>query len=153
MVNLNNVYGSNEWLKASDLQGRDWTLTIADTGMKEFSEGDRKIILNFQGTDKAMVCNFTNASTIANMFGDETEGWVGQTITIYPTRVTFGNKLVDAIRVREPSVQTNQGVAPMQHYGQPQQQTQAPVKQQPTEQNQPAQGAPFNEQLDDDIPF
>lgn len=41
----------------------------------------------------------TNAFCLREMFGSKVAGWIGKRITIFPTRVPFGSKQVDAIRV------------------------------------------------------
>ena len=115
MTSINDVFGSNETLKAADLQGREYPLTIASASPRNFDDG-AKIVLEFQGADKKLICNWTNAQTIAEMFGDEIEGWVGQKVVLYPTKVPFQGKMVDAIRVKSPTVEAQ---APIQNSGHP----------------------------------
>ena len=40
---------------------------------------------------------------IAELYGDDSVDWRGKEIELYPTKVEFSGKLVDAIRVREPA--------------------------------------------------
>ena len=42
----------------------------------------------------------TNAQTIADAYGDDTEAWQGKDLEVYPDRTSFQGKLVDCIRVR-----------------------------------------------------
>jgi hypothetical protein len=88
-------------LKAIDLGGRASLAQISDVSSEVFDEGE-KIVLHFAGKDKTLVCNATNSRMIAASFGDETETWKGKTIELYPDKVMFGGKLVDALRVRIP---------------------------------------------------
>jgi hypothetical protein len=95
-------------LKAADLGGRAVRVTISEYEIVDFKGRDvnakpeRKIVLSFEGKEKTLVVNKTNARVIAAHFGDELDDWVGGTIVIYPTRVTFAGDMVDAIRVKEP---------------------------------------------------
>ena len=103
MANIDEVFGSGKTLKAADLDGDEITLTIEKVEIKEFEddgEVKRKPIVHFLGSDKALVCNVTNSRVIAEAYGKETDGWHGKSITLFPTRVEFSGKLVDAIRVR-----------------------------------------------------
>ena len=54
----------------------------------------------FEGKSKALVLNKTNANTITDRLGPETDGWVGRGLTLYPTEVDFQGRRVAAIRVR-----------------------------------------------------
>ena len=111
MPNINDVFQSGEYLKAADLQGKNVNLTVSHVDFKEVEQGKTKPIVHFNGTDKKLVCNKTNAMLIAEMHGPETEGWAGKQITLYPTKVDFQGKLVDAIRVQASFAPVN-GPAP-----------------------------------------
>ena len=62
----------------------------------------KKPILTFSGTDKTWAANKTNRTQIALAYGDEMDNWIGKTIILYPTKVSFGDKMVEATRVRTP---------------------------------------------------
>lgn len=93
-----------EHLGAWDLQGRDVTVIIESVKAGQLvGEGGKKAkkpILKFEGKEKTMACNVTNARAIAGMYGTDTTKWCGQKITIYPTVTQFGGKEVECIRVR-----------------------------------------------------
>lgn len=97
-MNLNDVYQSDT-LKAADLKGREHILVIATVDMKAFNDGP-KLVLTFQNAKKSFICNRTNAKRIAFRHGDETDGWVGKEIILYPDLVDFQGKAVEAIRVK-----------------------------------------------------
>jgi hypothetical protein len=67
---------------------------------EERKKKDRRPLLSFQGKEKRMVCNKTNAKAIAGMFGNDTEKWIGKSITLYATVVSSPDGDVEAIRVR-----------------------------------------------------
>ena len=89
----------SDYLKASDLQGRAVTVTMAHVSMEKVGS-DQKPILYFQGKDRGMVLNKTNASKISEMYGDDTEHWAGGKIILYEAMVDFKGDTVAAIRVR-----------------------------------------------------
>lgn len=100
------------YLGAYDLVGRDgapkdFTLKIASVKSdllktKETPKGKRKIVIRFERAEKGFVCNSTNATTIEGMFGADTDGWIGKSITLYQgeTRDPKTGGTVKAIRVR-----------------------------------------------------
>lgn len=107
MASINDVYkGAGDYLKAEDLKGKMIGLIIESSELKEYDRDgggkDVKIVLSFVGKDKQLVVNKTNAATIAETHGDDYENWGGCSIKIFPTRVDFGGKMVDAIRVKMP---------------------------------------------------
>jgi hypothetical protein len=95
----------HNWLRAWDLAGRDWTLEIrkVQAGVledKKRAKKDKAPIVYFKGAKKPLGLNRTNAKTIAAIYGNNTDEWVGKTVTLYPTTTEFGNQTVDCIRVR-----------------------------------------------------
>jgi hypothetical protein len=106
MPKLDDIYTSaGATLKASDLQGKARRVVIESFEVKEFEDEGRKTkkaVLRFEGKDKGLVVNKTNGQIIAHNIGsDELNDWLGHEIIMYPTRVSFGDQMVDAIRVKE----------------------------------------------------
>lgn len=97
-MELSTVFGGDS-LKASDLQGHEPTVIIANVEMKKFDNGN-KLVITFEGKKKALVCNKTNANRIAYAFGSNTNNWIGQEVTLFTDLVDFQGKAVEAIRVR-----------------------------------------------------
>jgi arabinogalactan endo-1,4-beta-galactosidase len=100
-MNINEQFPS-KYLKASDLKGRNQHVTMANLASEDIGKGEMKLILYFQGKQKGMVLNKTNANNIAAIYGPETEDWVGQPIVIFEAMVDFQGKTVPALRVRAP---------------------------------------------------
>jgi hypothetical protein len=89
----------NRFLKASDLNG-NVTVTIKSAELEEIGfDQERKLVLSFAGTNKAMVLNKTNASTIAKLYGEETDDWSGKRITLCAREVEFQGSMTSALRV------------------------------------------------------
>lgn len=91
----------SKYIKASDLKGRDVTVVIASAEIESIGD-DRKLVLGFQGKEKTLVCNRTNAMVISDMYGMDTDQWLGREIVLFATKVPFQGKLTDAVRVKEP---------------------------------------------------
>lgn len=89
-----------------DLLGKDVTVTISKVvGGQLTAMGGRKSkkpIVYFEGKEKGLICNKTNSKTIAAMYGNFVESWVGKKITLYTsmTRSPDGGEDVECIRIR-----------------------------------------------------
>lgn len=90
------------YLKAADLQGRTAVVMIDHCDIEDVGSGDRKPVLYFQGKEKGLVLNKTNANNIALLYGDDMEEWSGRQIELFEAMVDFQGKTVPAIRVRPP---------------------------------------------------
>lgn len=105
-MELDQIFKSSDSLAADDLQGSDVVLTIKEIEIVEFDDDGykkAKPVVRFEETDKSLVANKTNSMTIGDHHGYNTDGWVGQLITLYPTKTDFGGKMVDCIRIRPPT--------------------------------------------------
>ena len=98
-MNVHEMFPS-KYVAAADLQERDVDVVITACGLEEMQDKEVCPVLYFAGRKKGMVLNKTNATTIANLYGDETDGWVGKPITLFATQTEFGGKAVACIRVR-----------------------------------------------------
>ena len=86
-------------LKKEDLP-KPAKVVIESVEVVEFDEGP-KLRLNFKGKEKHLICNKTNARTIASMHGNDTDGWMGKEIVLYnDPNVSMGDKVVGGIRVQ-----------------------------------------------------
>ena len=91
------------YVKASDLNGKPRPLTIRTCVLEELGQGsdkEQKPVLYFNGAQKGLVLNKTNANVIVDAYGKMTEDWEGKPVEVYPTQVEFKGKLVDGIRLR-----------------------------------------------------
>lgn len=64
------------------------------------AETELKPVLYFRETEKGLVLNKTNASTISGLYGPETDEWGGKKIALFGQEVDFQGRQVLAIRVR-----------------------------------------------------
>jgi hypothetical protein len=119
MPKLSEVFQGG-FLKAEDLKGRDCKVTIESVELKEFDDG-KKILLHFEGKEKALVANKTNCAIIAeNLGSDDTDDWIDKTIVLCVKKVEFQGKLVPAIRVKlEEGQPSKSGQGPDDEAGNP----------------------------------
>ena len=104
--NLNEIYQSNsDFLKADDIGQNFWTVTISKVDMKNFDDGSRKLFIMFAELDKGLVLNKTNADMIGDLYGRDTDGWIGHAVMLFTAPVDYQGKKVNAIRVRAPAQQ------------------------------------------------
>lgn len=157
MVDINSVYKnqSNKW-KAEDLNGQAYDMVIGNIEIIDFNDG-AKACVYFQGDERGLVLNVTNKNTLVEMFGPDTDDWVGQTVTMFPTTTTWNNKMVPCIRLMRPIVHANAAPQPVRQMPSPQVQQMPPAK--PQDYNEinppPVTQHPqdFKRDLDDEIPF
>ena len=74
--------GNDLWLRHTDLTGPT-NFTIASIEEATHKDGKRQMVLFFANHSKKLGLNVTNARKIASLLGDESEAWIGRTITLY----------------------------------------------------------------------
>lgn len=124
----------SKYLKAADLQGREVRVIMQNVEREKIGE-DMKPVLYFKGKDKGVVLNKTNAGTISDSYGDDTEDWFDQPLILFSVMVDFQGKVGPAIRCRVPTAKDNKS-----------QPKADPISSGPVPQHQA-------ERLDDEIPF
>lgn len=106
MVDINEVYKSqSDYIKAEDIGHQMWTFTIRTADVKTFDNGDSKIVLTFDEWDKGLPLNVTNARAIADLYGHNSNAWIGKQIMLFSMPVKFQDRMVDAVRIRAPASQ------------------------------------------------
>ena len=157
-MDINSAFPSSNYLKSADLKGQIVSLQISHITYETIGT-DQKLVMYFQGKQKGMVLNKTNAQTIAEAYGSDTDNWVGANINVFSMKVDFQGKLVDGLRVKVPPRRiTSPGQTSSPPQGSPRvmpNARQAQQPQQPQQQMEPTmasaddRGDPF----DDEIPF
>ena len=85
-MKIGSAFPSN-FLKAADLQGRAVMCTIQEVRSEDIGDGHKPVIY-FTGKEKGLVLNRTNALTITEAYGEETDDWVGQQIEVFPDKLS-----------------------------------------------------------------
>jgi hypothetical protein len=57
----------------------------------------KKMVMGFDGVDKALIVNKTNRMVMVEKFGDETDDWIGQTVKIEITKRMYQGKPLPGI--------------------------------------------------------
>ena len=91
------IYRS-KYMKADDLNGRSATYTVNGCTAEDVGD-DRKLVLAFSETDKPLVLNTTNATTMAELHGPESDGWEGKKVKLVPATTQYQGKLVKCTRI------------------------------------------------------
>lgn len=97
----------SQYLRTADLKGQERTFTIDSVVLEEIlspdgGDSEEKPVVSFRDHSQRMILNSTNWDAIAEIYGDETDGWVGQRVTIYPTTTQFGSRRVECMRIKAP---------------------------------------------------
>jgi hypothetical protein len=107
-INIEEYFQSaSNALKASDLPpGKNYPVWIHGCEVVTFKADDgkeqQKLKLSFKDKEKTLILNKTNAMTIAHVHGPDTDAWMGKEIHLFSTKVSFGEQMVDAIRINMP---------------------------------------------------
>jgi len=107
-MKIGSVFPS-KYLRAADLGGRTVPVTMDVVQVEPLGDDEEKPVLYFAGKAKGLVLNRTNAEVIAAAYGEETDGWIGKPIELYPDKTHFGGRLVDCLRVRVPTPRAQDG--------------------------------------------
>src|SRR5262249_10648520 len=104
MANIDDFYPS-KFLRASDLKGKEITVTIDRVEAEEFEQDGvkrPKPAVHFRnGGIKPLVCNKTNSSRLATALGDkDTDAWAGKQVRLYPDMEEFRGQVHEVVRVR-----------------------------------------------------
>jgi len=99
-VNIEKAFPS-KYLKAADLDGKNHSAVIRDVVMEEMSQDDgEKPVLYFENSERGLVLNKTNANSVKEIHGPDTDDWRGKSVTLYTVKVQYGAKMVDGIRIQ-----------------------------------------------------
>ncbi|MGI9489057.1 MAG: hypothetical protein ACR2RF_24865 [Geminicoccaceae bacterium] len=118
-MNINEAFPS-KYLKSADLDelpGKECNVLISNVTLEDVGTQDnpeQKPVVHFQGAEKGMVLNKTNAMVLESAFGPETERWVGQKVTLFSQPVMFQGRQVRGLRMRpafEPTPQAGSALA------------------------------------------
>ena len=113
MANINDAFPSN-YLKVSDLKGSQPVVVIDRVEFEPVGrQKEMKPVLYFDGKEKGMVLNKTNANNVIGLAGTaETDEWHGIRVKLYATHVEFQGESVEAIRIKAAPVNGARHAAP-----------------------------------------
>src|SRR6516225_10131236 len=97
---LASSYDQSKYFRAEDVL-QDKTLKIKNVTEEMVGQGasqEKKLVVWFDNSKKGLVLNKTNNRTIRGAYDDDTAGWAGKLIVLYPTTASFGGRMVPALR-------------------------------------------------------
>ena len=104
-------YDQTRFLKAQDLPSerkfKIKSVTVEPIGAGKDKED--KLVVWFTNDKRGLVLNRTNNRTIRGAYGDDTAGWVGKIIIVFPTMAEFRGEMKPALRVRIPPPKGSNG--------------------------------------------
>ena len=94
---------TSPWLKASDLQGRAVTVTVNGATVEEIrqqtGQKEARIVVTFAGKSKRLICNKTQALTLADLAKTEVfANWKGLVVTLEPATTRSGQETINIRR-------------------------------------------------------
>jgi hypothetical protein len=102
MALLASTFDQSRFFKAADLKGEK-KFRIKNTAEELVgTEKEKKLVVWFTNDERGLVLNKTNNRAIRSAYGDDTAGWVGKIIVVFPTMVDMRGKMTPALRVRIP---------------------------------------------------
>jgi hypothetical protein len=111
-----NKYAASKWLKGSDLQaGQQLRVTIKGGREHQF-ESETKPVISFMEIDSEMVLNKTQMKTLMDLFGDDPNLWLGQSVLLMPIPSGYPGKpsiLITTAPTQAPSA-IGHGLRPQQ---------------------------------------
>jgi len=96
-----NKFFPSDFVSSEDLLGREVSGTIEGVVMQSMGDNEgEKPVVKLKGC-KDLVLNKTNASVIANMYGNDYTLWRGKSITLDAEDVMFKGRMVKGVRVKQ----------------------------------------------------
>jgi len=94
------------FLKTSDLAGQEHECTIREVIMevveKEDDRETQKPIVYFEGKRKGLVLNVTRWDVLEEMYGEDTDDWLGKPVIVFPDTTRYKGKRVACMSLRIP---------------------------------------------------
>lgn len=127
-MNYNEIFPS-KYLKAADLDRGPVTTMIEGAPLETLGSGadaQQRLVLYLHGL-KALPLNKTNAKAVAKITGtDDTDGWIGARIEVFPSTTELRGETVDCIRIRAPKPPPAKQTASQRPLHPPQSKAEAP---------------------------
>ncbi len=90
MSRFSDAYGS-KWFSSSDLNGQPTTLKIVGVRWERVGQPPvDKLVLAFEGRAKHLILNKSNATALADEWGELENEWLGHTVLATVTQTSFG---------------------------------------------------------------
>ena len=98
MPSINELYPS-KYLKSDDLQGQRLTLQVAALKVEDVAENEFKPVLYFNGKQRGLVLNKTNAMLCGATWGEDYATWSGQWLELFAEPKLYKGNMVQGLSV------------------------------------------------------
>ena len=88
MADITNLIESKN-LNGEELGSNLHPATIKGVTIEEFNN-EQKVVVEFVELDKRLICNLTQTKTLANLFGANTDTWIGQKVNLLGEQLSSG---------------------------------------------------------------
>ena len=102
-MDINEAFPS-KYIKSAEIGDNRIAVTIRSVTMQDVGDGDTKPVIYFNEAEKGLVCNRTNANTLADAYGSDTDQWVGKPTELFCIDVDYQGRLTKGIRLSVPAV-------------------------------------------------
>jgi hypothetical protein len=104
MVLLASDYDKSKYLRAEDLKAatKFRIKSVTEEVFEQDRRSEKKLVIWLTTIEQGLVLNKINNRTIRGAFDDDTAGWVGKVIIVYPAMTDIRGKLTPCLRVRIP---------------------------------------------------
>jgi hypothetical protein len=104
MVLLASNYDKSRFFNAGDSDGdrKLRTKNVTEELVGVGAEKEKKLVVWFTNDERGLVLNRVNNRILRAAFGDDTAGWAGRVIILFPMMVEMRGKMVPGLRVRIP---------------------------------------------------
>lgn len=103
MPDFNDMFPS-KYMKSADLKGGEFRVCVSGIQQEQVQDSppEQRWVIYFQSTEKGMILNVTNGRMLANLFGQDTDSWIGQYVVLYAAQTqTPDGKPTLGLRIRK----------------------------------------------------
>lgn len=98
MVNVKK-FVSAKYLSAKNLGDNRGKICSIDAAFTDVINEEEKLIIRLGGIDSPMVLNQTNLSILIAEWGENTDDWINNKVSVNVVKVTYNGNLVDGLQL------------------------------------------------------
>ena len=98
MVNVKK-FVTAKYLSAKNLGDNRGKICTIDAAFTDVINEEEKILIRLNGIDNPMVLNQTNLSILIAEYGDNTDNWINNKVSVNVVKVTYNGNLVDGLQL------------------------------------------------------
>lgn len=94
-----NKFLTTKYLTAKNSSQLKGTKHIINAVFPELINDQERLLIRMSDIDSPMPLNQTNLSILVDAYGEDTDEWINQKVTINIVKVTFNGSLVDGLQL------------------------------------------------------